>query len=120
MTIRWSRRVAIAFQAHAAARAPLSSTIRPPKSTAGMDRDYAQFPSDDNGNVLWHLRSKGDSLKEPREIDVTAIFPSEVIVYVHAVPTHAGISRLERPLDDRFSTWKGRTSGWSTTIVRSA
>jgi Regulator of ribonuclease activity B len=42
-----------------------------------MKRDYAQFPNDDNGDVLWHLHSKGDALTEPREIDFTVILPSE-------------------------------------------
>ena len=41
-----------------------------------MTRDFDQFPKDDNGDVLWQMRSKGDSLAKPREIDFTAIFPS--------------------------------------------
>jgi hypothetical protein len=51
--------------------------VRPPTQVIAMDRDYALFPNDDNGNVLWHLRSRGDALTQPREIDVTAILPSE-------------------------------------------
>jgi len=42
-----------------------------------MKRDYKQFPEDDNGEVLWELRSQGDALTDPREIDFTVIFPSK-------------------------------------------
>jgi len=42
-----------------------------------MNRDYEQYPDDSTGAVLWHMRSKGDLLTEPREIDFSAIFPSE-------------------------------------------
>jgi len=42
-----------------------------------MDRDLEQFPADENGDVLWHLRTKGDSLSKPRELDFTVIFASE-------------------------------------------
>jgi hypothetical protein len=42
-----------------------------------MDRNYTLFPNDENGDVLWHLRNRGDALTHPREIDVTAILPSE-------------------------------------------
>jgi hypothetical protein len=42
-----------------------------------MERDYGQFPDDENGEVLWKLHSDGDALTEPREIDFSAIFPSE-------------------------------------------
>jgi hypothetical protein len=40
-------------------------------------RDPLLFPADENGDVLWHMRSKGDALSQPREIDVSAVFPSE-------------------------------------------
>jgi hypothetical protein len=42
-----------------------------------MKRDYTLFPNDDNGDVLWHLRSKGDTLTAARELDFTVILPSE-------------------------------------------
>jgi hypothetical protein len=42
-----------------------------------MERDYTHFPDDDNGEVLWELRCAGDALVEPREIDFSAIFPSQ-------------------------------------------
>jgi hypothetical protein len=42
-----------------------------------MERDYKQFPDDDNGEVLWRLRSQGDALTEPREIDFSVVMPSE-------------------------------------------
>ena len=41
-----------------------------------MKRDYRQFPKDDNGEVLWHLRTSGDALTDAREIDFSVIFPS--------------------------------------------
>jgi hypothetical protein len=63
-----------------------------------MKRDYKKFPDDDNGNGLWHFRTKGDALTEPREIDFTLIFPSE-----EAAVEFAG----------------GRTSGWSAIFVPS-
>jgi hypothetical protein len=40
-------------------------------------RDLVLFPADENGDVLWHMRSKGDALSQPREIDFSAVFPSE-------------------------------------------
>ena len=50
-----------------------------------MKRDYKEFPDDDNGNVLWHFRTKGDALTEPREIDFTIIFPTEEAAVEFAV-----------------------------------
>jgi hypothetical protein len=50
-----------------------------------VKRDYAQFPDDDNGNVLWDLRCHGDALRESREIDFTCIFPSEAAAIDFAV-----------------------------------
>jgi hypothetical protein len=50
-----------------------------------MQRDYKLFPDDVNGNVLWHFRTKGDALTEPREIDFTIIFPSEETAVEFAV-----------------------------------
>jgi len=50
-----------------------------------MIRDLEQFPKDDNGDVLWHLRTKGDALTEPRELDFTVIFPSEATAIEFAV-----------------------------------
>lgn len=49
------------------------------------ERDYEQFPDDSNGAVLWHMRSKGDSLTTPREVDFTALFPSEEAALKFAV-----------------------------------
>jgi hypothetical protein len=39
-----------------------------------MNRDYKQFPEDDNGEVLWELRCNGDALADSREIDFSAVF----------------------------------------------
>ncbi len=40
-------------------------------------RDLEQFPNDDNGDILWTLRSNGDSLESPRELEFSAVFPEE-------------------------------------------
>ena len=50
-----------------------------------MERDYKQFPDDDNGAVLWRLRSLGDALTEPREIDFSVALPSEDVALEFAV-----------------------------------
>lgn len=42
-----------------------------------MKRDYARFPDDENGDVLWRMHSGGDNLSIPREIDFSVIFPTE-------------------------------------------
>jgi len=117
-----------------------------------MKRDYTLFPKDDNGDVLWEFRTQGDALTEPREIDMSIIFPSEeaalefavlclrsefkvelqeveeeqedglnweVIVYTHAVPTHADVTVLEEELGKQAATLGGRTSGWSAVFVPS-
>ncbi|HHP8720457.1 TPA: ribonuclease E inhibitor RraB, partial [Acinetobacter baumannii] len=34
-----------------------------------MNRDYEQFPDDDNGNVLWQMVEDGDDLTELHEIE---------------------------------------------------
>jgi hypothetical protein len=51
----------------------------------GMQRDYTLFPKDDNGDVLWHMRTKGDALTKPRELDFTVILPSEEAAIEFAV-----------------------------------
>jgi hypothetical protein len=50
-----------------------------------MERDYGQFPDDDNGAVLWRFRTQGDDLSEPREIDFSVILPSEEAALEFAV-----------------------------------
>lgn len=42
-----------------------------------MKRDYAKFPDDENGEVLWRMHENGDNLSKPREIDFSVIFPTE-------------------------------------------
>lgn len=42
-----------------------------------MTRDYAKFPDDENGDVLWRMQEHGDNLSKRREIDFSVIFPSE-------------------------------------------
>jgi hypothetical protein len=40
-------------------------------------RDLEQFPNDDNGDILWTLRSNGDSLESPRDIEFSGVFAAE-------------------------------------------
>jgi hypothetical protein len=63
-------------------------------------RDFAQFPADENGDVLWHMRSKGDALSEPREVDVSAVFPSEEAALDYAVGCLRSSFRVEMLHDD--------------------
>lgn len=39
-----------------------------------MNRDYEQFPDDDNGNVLWQMVEDGDDLTELHEIEFSIAF----------------------------------------------
>ncbi len=60
-----------------------------------MKRDYNLFPQDDNGEVLWELRSQGDALTEVRELDFTVILPSEEAAIQFAVICLRGGLRVE-------------------------
>jgi hypothetical protein len=42
-----------------------------------MERDYARYPDDENGDVLWKMLQGGDNLDIPREVDFAVIFPDE-------------------------------------------
>jgi regulator of RNase E activity RraB len=42
-----------------------------------MDRDLAQFPNDDNGDVLWQMYEDGDDLTEIHEIEFTLVFQEQ-------------------------------------------
>ena len=42
-----------------------------------MDRDFKQFPSDENGEILWRLVEHGDDLTVPRDIDFSLDFHTE-------------------------------------------
>jgi len=50
-----------------------------------MSRDYARFPDDENGDVLWGMSQQGDDLDKPREVDFSVIFPSEEAALKFAV-----------------------------------
>ncbi len=45
--------------------------------TASIARDMAKFPTDSNGNMLWHMALEGDDLNRPREIQFSVIFSSQ-------------------------------------------
>ncbi|HDT3672078.1 TPA: ribonuclease E inhibitor RraB, partial [Escherichia coli] len=42
-----------------------------------MNRDYEQFPDDDNGNVLWQMVEDGDDLTELHEIEFSIAFQDQ-------------------------------------------
>jgi hypothetical protein len=42
-----------------------------------MNRNYAQCPDDENGDVLWRMLLDGDNLSKQREVDFSVVFPSE-------------------------------------------
>ena len=42
-----------------------------------MDRDFDQFPTDDNGEVLWQLVLAGDDLSVRRDVEFVLDFDSE-------------------------------------------
>jgi hypothetical protein len=50
-----------------------------------MDRDYARFPADDNGDALWRMAEAGDDLGKPREVDFAVVFPTETVALQFAV-----------------------------------
>jgi hypothetical protein len=60
-----------------------------------VNRDYSQFPDDDNGEVLWQLRCEGDALTESRELDFTVILPSEEAAIEFAVICLRGGFKVE-------------------------
>jgi hypothetical protein len=64
-----------------------------------MKRDFKQFPKDDNGEVLWQLRTSGDALADPREIDFSVIFPSKEAASKFA----AAFGKKHRPEVERLS-----------------
>ena len=39
-----------------------------------MTRDYAKFPEDDNGNLLWQMQEDGDDLAEIHEVEFSMYF----------------------------------------------
>lgn len=41
-----------------------------------MQRDYAKFPNDENGNVLWKLASLGHDVEGEREVRFAMLFPA--------------------------------------------
>ena len=41
------------------------------------ERDYQQFPDDDNGDVLWQMHQDGDDLTEAHEIEYSIAFNTQ-------------------------------------------
>jgi Regulator of ribonuclease activity B len=50
-----------------------------------MSRDYSIFPDDENGDVLWRMKEKGDNLKVARQINFSVIFATEATALKFAV-----------------------------------
>lgn len=42
-----------------------------------MTRDYAVFPDDATGDVLWGMSQQGDDLEQAREVEFAFLFASE-------------------------------------------
>ncbi len=42
-----------------------------------MNRDYSQFPDDDNGDALWNMAQQGDDLSKKRGVEFTVVFSNE-------------------------------------------
>ncbi|QNA87313.1 ribonuclease E inhibitor RraB [Massilia sp. Dwa41.01b] len=107
-----------------------------------MERDFLQFPDDENGNVLWNMRHDGDDLAKAREVDFSVIFPEEkdalrfanyllregqkvsfsrydkpgfpwqVQAHPVIVPTHANVTAYERLLARDATELGGQNDGW--------
>jgi hypothetical protein len=82
-----------------------------------VERDYEQFPDDDNGEVLWRFRSQGDTLTVPREIDFTVILPSEEAALQFAATYLRGgfkveLTQADEPQEDGLD--------WEITIYTTA
>lgn len=41
-----------------------------------MNRDFSEFPADEDGDALWALAMKGVDLSRPKEIDFSVLMPS--------------------------------------------
>jgi hypothetical protein len=50
-----------------------------------MTRDFTTFPDDENGDVLWRMKGKGDDLSKRRQIDLSVVFPTEDAAMAFAV-----------------------------------
>ncbi|MBX3434610.1 MAG: ribonuclease E inhibitor RraB [Pirellulales bacterium] len=101
----------------------------------------ANFPEDENGEVLRRMASNGDNLEVPRNVDFEHIFASveealaftaqvvnrtdtvsvnwydersswNVRVTRHMIPTHDGITELELSLDQVARKHGGKADGW--------
>lgn len=73
-----------------------------------MERDFQQYPDNDNGNVLWALRCDGDKHEVARDIDFCLDFDSEEAALDCGAYLFKNLYRieLEEPLeDDPDSSW---------------
>ncbi len=50
--------------------------------------------------MLWHMRAKGDALSQPREIDFSAVFPSEDSALDYAVGCLRSSFKVEMQQDE--------------------
>ncbi len=44
-----------------------------------MSRDLTLFPNDKTGDVLWQMQQAGDDLEQPRELEFSVLFPTQVL-----------------------------------------
>jgi len=96
---------------------PQSNNSYRPLAWYDMKRDYSLFPNDDNGDVLWHMRSKGDELTQPRELDFTVILPSEEAAINFALGCLRSGFKVEMEQSDEHN---GDGLDWTVTVYTCA
>lgn len=104
-------------------------------------RDFATYPQNANGDVLWQMHRSGDDLSKQRLMEFAFLFATQerarafqqkaeplgfevevsyfeakrawdVQCAVAIVPTHRDISRIENELSRLAATEEGRPDGW--------
>jgi hypothetical protein len=108
-------------------------------------RDFALYPKDENGDVLWRMARSGDDLTKSRKMDFSFIFERkdlaqkfcDQITYqgfqaslsyleeeqswdaecsIDLVPTHARVTSVERSLSEIAETLGGKADGWGSFV----
>ncbi len=44
-----------------------------------MSRDLILYPNDNTGEYLWQRQQAGDDLEQPREVEFSVLFPTQVL-----------------------------------------
>jgi hypothetical protein len=105
-------------------------------------RDFARFPADENGDVLWGMHKSGDNLERARRMDFFFLFPDkesatafvrlanndyevettffeekkawDVNCSITIVPTHERVSEVESALSTMAAPFRGKPDGWGS------